>query len=240
MRVLLILLLVVGLVPAAEPSREADLHQQLRDLKAPWYDAGRDDWRRIELPEARERRTEEPTTTHGDGHWSVGPVAWLLLLVVLVVVVLLILDLVQAWRRGAVGVEDAAGPQRPALRPVDLSHLPFHVDESADPEREAEAAFAAGDWNRAVVWNYVVQLVACDHAGLIRLGPGATDRGCLRQARESAREGRPSAGGEVLAATLAVFERAYFGHVPATSEEASAVRAGTRHLRDALVAEGRR
>lgn len=232
----LLLAVVLGLAAGAAESPDP-IREHLRGLEAPWYDTAKDDWRRIEIPQPP--IPEQSSQETGDLGMSLF--GWVVLALVVTAVALLVADLLRQLRHRAGGSgSEAEAKGRPAPRPIDLSTLPFQVDESSDPAHEAEAAFAAGDWTRAVIWTYVLQLLRLDQAGVIHLGPGATDRGCLRQARAAAAEGRPAGLAEHLERTVSIFERAYFGHQPATRAEAEEVRAGLAAIGGLLVGEDRR
>ncbi len=230
----LLLAVVLGLAAGAAESPDP-IREHLRGLEAPWYDAAKDDWRRIEIPQPP---TPEQSSRETGG-LGMSLFGWVVLVLVVTAVALLVVDLLRQLRPRAGGSEvETKG--RPAPRPIDLSTLPFQVDESSDPAHEAEAAFAAGDWTRAVIWTYVLQLLRLDQAGVIHLGPGATDRGCLRQARAAAAEGRPVGLADHLERTVGIFERAYFGHQPATRAEAEEIRAGLAEIGVLLAGEDRR
>lgn len=232
MKAVVLFIMVVGLahpLVAVEPEPPLqEVRQHLRNLDPPWYDAERDAWKRMDIAKPAEK---------GSVTWT-ALVAWTLLAAVVIALALLIADLLRHWRPDSGAAGDQAG-DRTKLRAIDFSALPFQVDESADPAREVEAAFAAGDWSRVVVWTYVLVLLRLDQAGIIHLGPGATDRGCLRQARSAVAEGRPRAAAEHLETIVAIFERSYFGHVAATASEAEIVRAGYRDLIKILADEER-
>ena len=232
MKAVVLFVVVVGLahpLVAVEPEPPLqEVRQHLRNLDPPWYDAERDAWKRMDIAKPAEK---------GSVTWT-ALVAWTLLAAVVIALALLIADLLRHWRPDFGAAGDQAG-DRTKLRAIDFSALPFQVDESADPAREVEAAFAAGDWSRVVVWTYVLVLLRLDQAGIIHLGPGATDRGCLRQARSAVAEGRPRAAAEHLETIVAIFERSYFGHVAATASEAEIVRAGYRDLMKILADEER-
>jgi hypothetical protein len=238
--VALCLVLAAGPLPGTEPATApTDLQRELARLDPPWYDRDQDSWKRIAIrdePVAKTRSQSADDT--GVGTVWTSLVAWLLLTAVIVALAMLIREILRDVQGGGTARTSEPGTN-PARRPVDLSALPFTVDESADPDAEAEAAFARGDWHRAVVWTYVRLLIRLDAADIIRLGPGATDRGCLRQAQSATRAGRPNQTAIALERTLTVFERTYFGHQAPDREAAVQVRHDLAAAEAALAEEAR-
>jgi hypothetical protein len=189
---------------------------------APWYDANTDSWRRIDLP----RDDDERRYDSGEGGDGVPGFAYLMYALVALAIVLIA---VQLWRLRGTGRAAAAGAG--VQVPVRLSALPFALPEGdGDPEAAFAAACAAGEWTRAVVWLYAWQLLRLDLIGVVRLLPGKTNRGYLREAAVL------PAAGAALAATVAVFERSYFGHVPASRGEVEELAERHRALLGALPA----
>jgi hypothetical protein len=237
---LLWLLSASGMLPATEPTvAPADLQHELARLDPPWYDREQDSWKRVAIREEAPATSRSPSAdAAGAGLVWTSLVAWLLLTAVIVALALLIREIFRDAQGDSLA-EAAATGAAPTRRPVDLTSLPFIVDDSADPEGEAEAAFARGDWNRAVVWTYVRLLICLDAAGIIRLGPGATDRGCLRQAQAAVREGRPQQVATALERTIIVFEQTYFGHQDTDRQAAFQVRDALAAAKVALAEEPR-
>jgi hypothetical protein len=239
-RIFCLLLLSLAVLPAAEPAAD-DGREQLRKLEAPWYDAQRDGWRRIEIPARTAKPEPDMKTSIDGGSIDTGGFVQVLAWVILTLVVLLLAWMAfQSFRSLGPGGDLEVRAGGPAPRPADLSSLPFTVPEASDPEAALEAAITAGDWSLAVVWVYAALLIRLDAAGMVRLGKGATNRGCLRQAEDAARAGRPQVAATTLADAVRVFERTYFGHRGATRSEAERLAAAYATVKTALVAEAGR
>lgn len=203
MRCLMALMLLGGALTAQEVTPPVESVQEQLG-KAPWYDGKQDSWKRVELPQ------EEPDEAPSGGGGGIPGFTYVMYALVALALVLIA---VQLWRQRH-ALSDLGDADRAVAPPVRFSALPFAVPEgSDDPEAAFAAACAARDWTRAVVWLYAWQLLRIDSAGIVHLVPGKTNRGYLREA-----SARPAIAGP-LAATIAIFERAYFGHVGATEAE---------------------
>lgn len=205
------LLIILVLLTTGQPSAaEPDQRRLLTGAKPVWYDAQRDDWRRLDIPERR-------TSSSGNEGLSlpipIDVVGWLLLTLVAVGAGWLA---VQLWRdRGHATTAPGADAGRAAERgPVtDLGALPFGDQGHGDADAALAAALAARDWDRAVVWIYGRLLVRLDQAGVVRLARGTTNRQYLRTTGQWARQDAPRRPvAEALDAAIAAFERTYFGH----------------------------
>jgi hypothetical protein len=219
--------------PAAGGGEDA-ARAALRDKPPPWYDSARDGWQRIEV-----RAPEEPkprdTPTGGSG-WAIGGAfGWLMLGLVVAATAWLVWQLVRNLAPREGGLELAHAPKA-AGRAADLSALPFAAAEGRqDPERALAEAVERGDWKRAVAWSFVLHLVALDQAGVIRLAKGVTNRRYLRTVTAWAEAGGGRAPAPAaLAATIAVFERVWFGQQPAEREQLQALEQGRARLGDVL------
>lgn len=224
-RVLVLLLLSMAVLVGAEGATVAESPPPVEPLaEAPWYDPQGDTWRRVvPKPPAPETESEADDGGSGDG----TPLfAYAMYLLVAVAIGLLA---AQLWRlRGGWGELDAE-PRAPAPAAT-IAALPFALPQSdQDPESALRAALAAGDLALAVVWLYALQLLRLDTAGVIRLTAGKTNRGYLREAGSAVPATVPP-----LQATVAVFERSFFGHQAPSRAEVEALIDGHRTLIAAL------
>ncbi len=182
-----VLMIAAGL-GAAEPVGEAL-------GRVPWYDANTDDWKRV-VP--RERNTGD----HGDAFGEVSMFAFAMYALIIAALALL---LALIWKLRTPALPTAAEKLRARVQ-AGTADLPLDpADIEGDPETGFQAACAAGDWRRAMIWLYAWQLLALDAAGRLRLMTGKTNRGYLAEVAEDA------AVAATFAATVAAFERMYFG-----------------------------
>jgi hypothetical protein len=99
---------------------------------------------------------------------------------------------------------------------IDLARiemLPLQLDQqsfSGDPLAEARRFAAAGDFNKAVLYLYAYQLLSCDHARLIHLQRGKTNRVYLEELKP-----HPKLQ-QLVEQTVSAFELVYFGKREAT------------------------
>lgn len=228
-------LLLLAVVAAAGPALQAaddPLRERIRDQKPPWYDAGADGWKRIEVKPPKAPEIERPS---GPGTLGlVDALAWLIVLAAAMGLAWLIWQIVPKELAPARLATDAA-PRSPAS-PAAISHL--ELGESRDPEEALAAARAAGDWARAMVWLYALLLVRLDRAGAVRLRRGATNRRYAREVETWATE-RVAPGDllPALDATIDAFERVFFGRQRATQSAVDALEGRIRALDRALPTE---
>lgn len=98
-----------------------------------------------------------------------------------------------------------------------IEALPAGVrPETLDPWAEAVACRRRGDYARAIVCLFAHQLLTLDRRRLVRLTPGRTGRQLVRTIDD-----RPLRG--CVEATLALFERVYYGHFVPSAEVFEAV-----------------
>lgn len=227
-RIWLLLLAVATLQGADDPLRE-----RLTDHKPPWYDAGADGWKRIEVKPPKAPEVDLPSGPSTLG--LVDALAWLIVLAAAVGLAWIIWQLVPKELAPARIAADAA--PRPVASPAAISQL--DLGESRDPEEALAAARAAGDWARAVVWLYALLLVRLDRAGAVRLRRGATNRRYAREVEAWAAE-RVAPGDllPALGATIDAFERVFFGRQRATQPAVDALEGRIRALDRALPKEG--
>lgn len=96
-----------------------------------------------------------------------------------------------------------------------IEHLPAELRRSGVHLRdEAVRLMADGQFDQAMIALFGHQLLLLDHAALLRLTRGKTNRQYVREALGSERP-----AGEVLHQTAAAFERSYFGRHPLTADE---------------------
>jgi hypothetical protein len=120
---------------------------------------------------------------------------------------------------------------------ADLSALPFAEAGTQDAEAALAQARAARDWRRAVAWSYALHLVELDHAGVLRLARGTTNRGYLRALRQWMQaDGRRGAVPPLLEEAIQGFERTWFGHQPADDALVQQLEDGRERLRALLLA----
>ena len=230
-------LIVISQVDAGEAADAAGdpVRSALREKPPLWYDNEHDGWRRIEV-----RAPAKPVEWEPRGGGSIGGLFnWLMLGAVIAATAWLVWQLVRNLgpRQGGLPVENA--PRAAVRAAADLSALPFAAAEGQrDPERALAAALEHGDWKRAVAWSFVLHLVALDQAGVIRLAKGVTNRRYLHTVTTWAEDGAgrgpaPAA----LAATIAVFERVWFGQQPVSQEQVQALEQDRERLGRVLAAQ---
>ena len=221
-----LLMPVPGSLAAAEdPGRAA-----LREQAPPWYDAGADDWKRIAA------KAPEAETHAGSRSGGLGEVfGWLMIAVVVVVTALLLWQLLRNLRLDTSLPVEERRRVAVARAVADLSALPFAEAGMQDPEAALAQARAAHDWRRAVAWSYALHLVELDHAGVLRLARGTTNRGYQRTLVEWAQAGAQRADlPALLAEAIATFERTWFGHQPADDRLVQRLEQGRERLRIVL------
>ena len=217
--VLPLVVLLLGLTPSLSAAEGSHLIVQDQLDGAPWYDSETGAWKRVDLPE------EEIGNQYEDGTEGIPGFAYLMYALVALATALIIVQFVRQ-RRGNRSPGRIGDSTNASAR---WSALPFALAGSTgDPEAAFRAACAAGEWTRAVIWLYAWQLLRLEGAGVVRLLPGKTNRVYVREAAAV------PAAGEALAETVAIFERAHFGHQPAKRSEILGLVARHRDLLAAL------
>lgn len=199
------------------PADAGGVRDALRDAEPAWYDDERDSWRRVDP-----KPPEESTFSGIEVGTSLF--AYVMYAVVAALVGLLVWQL---WRmRGSAAAADDDGQVRRAA-PISVGDLPFDLPALGDGDLDAalRAACAAGDWSRAVILLYALELVAMDRADVVQISAGKTNRGYEREAASAHPEVRAA-----LSATIAVFERSYFGHQSVAAAEVEELRQGYQRL----------
>lgn len=193
----------------------------------PWYDAKRDELRRIDVAPRRDSAAaNRDSTWEDDGtvapngsfnfsgfpqvFWSIMQgLAWTMLALLLVGLVAL---LVWAFLRGEGrwGGDDSRHLSIQRSSDVDrVEKLPFQVNRpDADLLAEARRHYEAGNYGEAVIYLFSYQLIQLDKQHLIHLTKGKTNRQYLREIRR-----RPVLR-ELLETTMVAFEDVFFGHHP--------------------------
>ena len=94
-----------------------------------------------------------------------------------------------------------------------IRHLPFEMDvKQGDFRQQAQAAYQAGDFRKALVFLFSHVLVTLDQAKLVRLKKGKTNRQYLRELSPS-----PSLV-KYYGDVMVPFEQTFFGDYPVTKE----------------------
>ncbi|MGE0756936.1 MAG: DUF4129 domain-containing protein [Pirellulaceae bacterium] len=180
----------------------------------PWYDAERDELRRIEVKPpsdvaARRSRWEPPNIAWSWPDWLsalLSALGWVLLtcLAVLLVYLLIRAFLSTGWVGDAASDSDDGSTTGDADR---IEALPFHFQVAqGDLLTRARQLYEAGDFSQAIIYLYGYQLIQLDRHQLIRLTKGKTNRQYLRELR------RRRELSELLRGSVALFEEVFFGH----------------------------
>ena len=206
---------------AAQEAAEWQVRGALRrQADRTWYDAGSDEARAVALPPIR-RPANRPQTNSGGGGappaWDLN-LQWLMRAALVILLVIVAVALFYAYRRM---VEQrrrrTIGPvptPRGAGRLVDVSALPEEAAGGIDDLlAAADAAAAAGRFDRALVLLFSHELTLLHAAGVISLDRGKTNRTYVREA---------SSRSELIAPfrrTVHQFERVYFGAKEASADD---------------------
>ncbi len=223
---------------SADPAAGDPVRSALRETPPLWYDNERDGWRRVEVRAPTVPKPDDYAPRRGG--WEIGGFfGWLMLSAVIAATAWLIWQLVRNLGPRQGGLPEENAPHAAVRAATDLSALPFAAAEGQrDPERALAEALNRGDWKRAVAWSFVLHLVALDQAGVIRLAKGVTNRRYLRTVTAWAEDGAGRAPAPAaLAATIAVFERVWFGQLPAVQEQAQALEQDRKRLARVLAAQ---
>jgi len=199
----------------------ADGQRAFAKKKYPWYDAETDQAKRIEFgqrPEARSKNRQNiplkkavaPPATGPNMNWNLSA-GWLDGLSVIAwfaiggVILVLVAVLVWAFLRMESNQEmDDAVPQRSMSESI--KQLPFDVETTTGDFRQlAQAAYANGDYRKAMIYLFSHVLVSLDQKGLVRLRKGKTNRQYLRELRTH----RPLAN--YYQRVMVPFEATFFG-----------------------------
>jgi len=197
----------------------------------PWYDAEVDGTRSIELgerPEARsanraeiplkktklKKNSNTPLNTGGGGGGGgnfggafvegLGALTWALIIALMLVVVGVLVWAMLRMSTEPGGEDDDAVSQRTMAESI--KQLPFELDvPTGDFRQQSQAAYAAGDYRRAMTYLFSHVLVTLDQKGLIRLRKGKTNRQYLSELRSI----RPLA--DYYQHVMVPFEASFFG-----------------------------
>jgi hypothetical protein len=185
----------------------------------PFYDAQKDDVRRIEVPAEKnperakkdwEQKTMTATPARAFGRTSSGLAGIfqvlglsLLALIIVGLAVLLIRAFLQGEQvqtQGTKVIDTSSDVDR-------VEDLPFQMKRpTGDFLSEARRLYEAGQYSEAIIYLFSYQLVALDKKHVIHLAKGKTNRQYLRETRS--REPLK----QVLQRTMISFEDVFFGH----------------------------
>lgn len=192
----------------------------------PWYDAARDDLRRINVappPELAKHRNSSwesrprtlPDWSGASRFWSVfwTLVKWACWGALLVLLLLLISWLIRAFvnREAENSADDRTNAESEATRSeADLiEQLPYQVRRpETDLLGEARRQYAAGNFGEAIIYLFSYQLVQLNQHHWIGLARGKTNRQYLRELA------RRADLRQLVAQTMWAFEDVFFGHHP--------------------------
>ncbi|MCO6453713.1 MAG: hypothetical protein J5I93_00215 [Pirellulaceae bacterium] len=197
-----------------------------RAQRFPWYDAQRDELRRVDVAPRRDSAAanrdstweeDDASTTSNwqfnfsglpDLFWSIMQgLAWTLLAALLIGLTAL---LVWAFMRSEGRWGGGDGTELSVHRASDVDRvesLPFQLKRpQSDLLAEARRHYEAGNYGEAIIYLFSYQLVQLDKQQLIHLTKGKTNRQYLREIRR-----RPVLSG-LLENTMVAFEDVFFGH----------------------------
>jgi hypothetical protein len=211
-----LMLVVAGALAATESASNQAVRQALAKGEYPWYDAKADALRPVWPPQPL------PVGRLFDFSFGRLGLGWpgdsLVIVLLALALTALIAVLVRNWlknpwrlaslRRGTSGIEGAAA--RVGSLPAELR------TKAADPWAEALRLRAVGDYTGAIICLFAHQLLTLDRLHVIRLAPGRTGRQLVRSVGVTDLR-------EPVAATLRLFESAFYGHRAPTPEAFAAV-----------------
>ncbi len=201
---------------AVEAGREA-----LADLwNSPWYDAEADTLKPI--PIKTPKPPPKPQKPWGFWEWLSGAfsgwninlgevvvfLGWLALAALVLAIVIALVRSAQSVEMSDAEAEAERSVMRRRIESVEALPAPV-ADGVTDLLSEARRLRDAGDYAGAIVYLFGHQLIGLDHAGMLRLVKGKTNRQYLRELDRSAPAAAP-----LLAKTVAAFEASFFGGHP--------------------------
>lgn len=191
----------------------------------PWYDAAKDDLRRIDVTAQRDDKNDNRNSqwetksapantgpvTSSDFLRALGEVVRVLIyLIIAALIVTAIVLLVRAFLRRETQVLINTGEKSEEDAKAEISrveNLPFQVPTpKGDMLSEAERQYQAGNYDLAIIYLFSYELMRLDKAQVIRLTKGKTNRQYVREARS-----RPELAA-ILKNTMLAFEDVFFGH----------------------------
>ncbi len=206
--------------PWVREGREA-LHHSGR---YPWYDAGEDDVRRIDVKEPYswdwlkdwldwlDFSWLKNLFSFGRGafQWPSTILGWIAWIVILAAFVTLVWLLLRTWRRrhrSEDADDESAGEESEEERRRRVEALPYPVQRrQGDLLEEARRCYEEGNYGEAVVYLFSYQLVEMDKRHRIHLAKGKTNRQYLREV------GWRTSLGRLVEQTMVAFEDVFFGN----------------------------
>ena len=182
----------------------------------PWYDAGQDRIRRIDVEPPRDLENRHSRWQRKPLNWNWPSMPWLAQLaetIVWILTAILVGALVYAMVRAflqhelmAPGGAATVGRLGPANADR-VDSLPFQLARpKVDLLAEAQRLYEEGQFGEAIVYLYSYQLVQLDQHQVIRLTRGKTNRQYLGEVR------RQSPLRSMLETTMRAFEDVFFGN----------------------------
>ena len=213
----LILLMILSGSAAAAPLEgdaaiEAGKKSFTTDKDLPWYDAPSDsvDPLKLQPPQQQQQQQQQQQSSsanQSDLSWLyqlLQILGWTALAMILGAIVFLMIRANTAGN--ALDMVDESVPQH-AIDPERVEELPFKLEKpEGDLYSTAQHYYRSGEFDKAIIYLYSHMLLELDHAQVIRLSRGKTNRQYLRETK------RGSAAGPLLEQTIIAFEDTFFGH----------------------------
>ena len=213
---MLYLLALLGFIWLQTPSLAA---QDLQSM--PWTDQDSGELTPLGLEErptalTRDRSSIPKVPSTSNWNWNWSWLGWvviygLLVLGIILLLALIIWVLLNSRVEIASGNDDFSRPDRSLAESI--RHLPFEMDVTqGDFRQQAQTAYQAGDFRKALIFLFSHVLVTLDQEKLVRLKKGKTNRQYLRELSPSP----PLVGyyGDVMIP----FEQTFFGDYPITKD----------------------
>ncbi len=179
----------------------------------PWYDSESDSLRRVELPVTPQTSSRQWNSWF-DWANAIRFFGWAALAAILATIAWLLIRAYLDRETRAARESSRQAARRSPAEADRVTALPFQVRRpESDLLGEARRHYERGEYSEAIIYLYSHQLVELDKAQLIHLARGKTNRQYLREARASC------GAGDVLQATMTLFEKSFFGHHPIRREQ---------------------
>ena len=193
----------------------------------PWYDAEKDDLKRIDVTPAPNNQQSasqsnwqaDPLSNRPANKGPAGPVgggtgagsvvnllAWSLIFILLgILVVYLVQTFLNREIQGAIVTQSSVDDEPGGADRVE--NLPFQIAAPRNDFRsEAERLYRAGDFDGAIIYLFSYELLQLDKHHVIQLTRGKTNRQYWRECRT-----QPELA-SLLRITIGAFEDVFFGH----------------------------